>query len=122
MIDPSQGLDGVADVAFANGKVAAAKKDIAPGDGSDVRDVGGKIVSPGFIDLHTHVCWGGTLLGVDAGGIAHASGVATFVDAGSAGSGNSAGFLKHVIEPSEPRILAACRHRTPEQSGPAADH
>ena len=122
MIDPSQGLDGVADVAFANGKVAAAKKDIAPGDGSDVRDVGGKIVSPGFIDLHTHVCWGGTSLGVDAGGIAHASGVATFVDAGSAGSGNSAGFLKHVIEPSEPRILAACRHRTPEQSGPAADH
>ena len=28
------------------------------------------------------------------------------MDAGSAGSGNFAGFLKHVIEPSEPRILA----------------
>ena len=106
VIDPSQNLDGVADVAFADGKVAAVRKDIAPGESNDVRDVGGKIVTPGFIDLHTHVYWGGTSLGVDAGKIARQSGVTTFVDAGSAGSGNFAGFLKHVIEPSEPRILA----------------
>ena len=106
VIDPSQDLDGVADVAFAGGKVAAVRKDIAPGDSVDVRDVSGKIVTPGFIDLHTHVYWGGTSLGVDADKIARASGITTFVDAGSAGAGNFAGFLKHVIEPSEPRILA----------------
>ena len=42
VIDPSQDLDGVADVAFAGGKVAAVRKDIAPGDSVDVRDVSGR--------------------------------------------------------------------------------
>ncbi len=105
VLDPAQSLDEVADVAFASGKVAA----VGPGlssPGAEVRDVSGKIVTAGFIDLHTHVYWGGTSLGVDAGQIARRSGVTTFVDAGSAGPGNYKGFLKHVIEPSEPRILA----------------
>ncbi len=104
VVDPSQDLDRVADVAFAGGKVSAVATNIAPGN-AVVQDVGGKIVAPGFIDLHTHVYWGGTSLGIDAGEVALKSGVTTFVDAGSAGPGNFAGFLKHVIEPSEPRIL-----------------
>ena len=74
--------------------------------GADIRDVSGRIVTPGFIDLHTHVYWGGTSLGVDATDAARQSGVTTLIDAGSAGPGNFRGFLKHVIEPSEPRILA----------------
>ena len=105
VIDPSQGLDGVTDVAFAGGKVAAVGDRIAPG-GAETRDVSGKFVAPGFIDLHTHVYWGGTSLGVDADDLARTSGVTTFVDAGSAGAGNFPGFLKHVIEPSASRIFA----------------
>jgi dihydroorotase len=73
---------------------------------AEIHDVAGRIVSPGFIDLHTHVYWGGTSLGVDADLLARRSGVTTFVDAGSAGPGNYRGFLKHVIEPSQTRILA----------------
>lgn len=106
VIDPAQGLDEVADVAFAGGKVAAVEPNIAAANGADVRDVSGRIVTPGFIDLHTHVYWGGTSLGVDAADFARRSGVTTLIDAGSAGPGNFKGFLKHVIEPSEPRILA----------------
>lgn len=106
VIDPSQGLDGPADIAFASGKVAAIGADIVPGDGVDVRDASGRLIAPGFLDLHTHVYWGGTSLGVDAADFARRSGVTTLVDAGSAGPGNFAGFLRHVIEPSEPRILA----------------
>jgi dihydroorotase len=105
VLDPSQGIDTMADVAFAGGKVAAIGPGLAS-PGAHIQDVSGRIVSPGFIDLHTHVYWGGTSLGVDAGAIARRSGVTTFVDAGSAGPGNYKGFLKHVIEPSEPRILA----------------
>ncbi len=105
VLDPAQSLDEVADVAFASGKVAAVGAGLSS-PGAEVRDVSSKIVTPGFIDLHTHVYWGGTSLGVDAGQIARRSGVTTFVDAGSAGPGNYKGFLKHVIEPSEPRILA----------------
>ncbi|WP_212526152.1 amidohydrolase/deacetylase family metallohydrolase [Actibacterium sp. MT2.3-13A] len=106
VIDPAQGLDGLYDVAFRDGKVAEVKAGIDPAGARDVRDVSGRIVSPGLIDLHTHVYWGGTSLGVDAETIARRSGTTTFVDAGSAGPGNLAGFRKHVIEPSEPRILA----------------
>src|SRR5437763_9069636 len=106
VVDPAQDLDGMADVAFADGRVAAIGSDIRPTEGADIRDVGGLFVAPGFIDLHTHVYWGGTSLGVDATDAARQSGVTTLVDAGSAGPGNFRGFRKHVIEPSEPRILA----------------
>ncbi len=99
-------MDQIADVAFAGGRVAAIETNIAASNGADVRDVSGRIVTPGFIDLHTHVYWGGTSLGVDATDAARRSGVTTLIDAGSAGPGNFRGFLKHVIEPSEPRILA----------------
>ena len=64
------------------------------------------IVTPGLIDLHTHVYWGGTSLGIDAEEFCRTSGVTTAIDTGSAGPGNFAGFRKHVIEPSQVRILA----------------
>jgi dihydroorotase len=76
------------------------------GAAADIRDVSGKLVVPGLIDLHTHVYWGGTSLGVDADEFARKSGVTTSVDTGSAGPGNFRGFRKHVIERSEARILA----------------
>jgi len=106
VIDPSQKLDAVTDVAFAGGKVAAIGAELRAGPGTDVRDVSGLIVTPGLIDLHTHVYWGGTSLGIDAEEFCRTSGVTTSVDTGSAGPGNFAGFRKHVIEPSQVRILA----------------
>ncbi len=106
VIDPSQKLDAVADVAFAGGKVAKVGKDLKGDAGTDTRDVAGRIVTPGLIDLHTHVYWGGTSLGIDAEDFCRASGVTTAIDTGSAGPGNFMGFRKHVIEKSEVRILA----------------
>src|SRR3954447_17623962 len=106
VIDPSQKLDAVTDVAFAGGKVAMVGKELKADPATDVRDVSGTIVTPGLIDLHTHVYWGGTSLGIDAEEFCRTSGVTTAVDTGSAGPGNFAGFRKHVIERSEVRILA----------------
>lgn len=106
VIDPSQNIDRIADVAFADGKVAAIGTSIATGGGTRVRDVKGLIVTPGLIDLHTHVYWGGTSLGIDADAFGRSSGVTTAVDTGSAGPGNFAGFRTHVIERSAVRILA----------------
>ncbi len=103
VLDPGTGRDEVADIAFAAGKVAA----IGPGlRGRAERDVSGCIVMPGNIDLHAHIYWGGTSISVDADQLARRCGTTTWLDAGSAGPGNFAGFRKHVIEPSRTRILA----------------
>jgi dihydroorotase len=106
VVDPSQKLDAVTDVAFADGKVARIGAGLRTEAETDVRDVSGRIVTPGLIDLHTHVYWGGTSLGIDAEDFCRRSGVTTAVDTGGAGAGNFAGFRKHVIERSEVRILA----------------
>jgi dihydroorotase len=104
VIDPGAGHDAIADVAFAGGKVAA----VGTLDQGAIqeRDVSGCIVMPGMIDFHTHVYWGGTSISIDADALARKCGTTTWLDVGSAGPGNFAGFRKHVIEPSQTRILA----------------
>ncbi len=102
IIDPASGRDETTDIAFGEGKVAAIGHDLP---GGEVVDARGLLVVPGLIDLHTHVYWGGTSLGVDAAEVARRSGTTTFVDAGSAGPGNFHGFRRHVIDPSPLRII-----------------
>lgn len=106
VVDPSQRLDRVTDVAFKDGQVAAIGDGLKSDSATERRDVSGQIVVPGLIDLHTHVYWGGTSLGIDAEEFCRTSGVTTAVDTGSAGPGNFRGFRKHVIERSQVRILA----------------
>ncbi len=106
VIDPSQSLDSEIDVGFCDGKVAALGANLTANQDDNIRDVSGLIVAPGLIDMHTHVYWGGTSLGVDVEHLCRTGGVTTSVDTGSAGPGNFAGFRKHVIEQSPVRILA----------------
>ena len=106
VICPAQNIDRVAQVSFTDGKVAEIADQIAPGPDTDIRDVSGRIVTPGLIDMHTHVYWGGTSLGIDAEEFCRTSGVTTAIDTGSAGPGNFPGFRKHVIDPCQVRILA----------------
>lgn len=106
VVDPGRGLDGAADVAFAGGKVAAVGRALAEGGAEAVLDVGGCVVVPGMVDFHAHVYWGGTALGVEADALARRAGTTTWVDVGSAGAGNFAGFRRHVIERCETRVLA----------------
>jgi dihydroorotase len=104
VLDPAGGHDAIADIAFAEGKVAAIGA--LAGRGRTERDVSGAIVMPGMIDFHTHVYWGGTSISIDADALARRCGTTTWLDVGSAGPGNFPGFRRHVIERSETRILA----------------
>ncbi|WP_158744802.1 amidohydrolase/deacetylase family metallohydrolase [Acidisphaera sp. L21] len=103
VVDPGTGRDEVTDVAFAGGKVAAIGAGLR---GKADRDVSGCIVMPGNIDFHTHVYWGGTSISIDGDALARRCGTTTWLDVGSAGPGNFAGFRKHVMEVSQTRILA----------------
>ena len=104
LIDPASGRDETSDIAFGDGKVIEVGRDLSR-DGAEIVDARGLLVVPGLIDLHSHVYWGGTSLGVDAVEVARRSGTTTFVDAGSAGPGNFHGLRRHVIEPSPLRII-----------------
>jgi dihydroorotase len=94
VVDPGSGRDETADVAFADGRVAAVGAGL---QGRSERDVSGCVVMPGNIDFHTHVYWGGTSIGIDADLLARRCGTTTWLDVGTAGPGNFAGFRKHVI-------------------------
>jgi dihydroorotase len=103
VVDPGSGRDEVTDVAFSGGKVSAVGAGLR---GRAERDVTGSVVMPGNIDFHTHVYWGGTSISIDADQLARRCGTTTWLDVGSAGPGNFAGFREHVIAPSQTRILA----------------
>lgn len=104
IVDPAQGIDRVGDLVIADGRVAGI--DVPTPDNAQAIDAVGAIVTPGLIDLHTHVYWGGTSLGVDPDFYGLKSACTTVVDAGSAGPGNYHGFAKHVIDPAFCRVLA----------------
>ena len=103
VIDPNNNLDEITDVAFENTKVAATGKNL---EGNITRDVTGCIVMPGNIDFHAHVYAGGTSISIAADTLTRRCGTTTWLDVGSAGPGNFAGFRDHVIAHSKTRILA----------------
>ncbi|MCB9858362.1 MAG: dihydroorotase [Phycisphaerales bacterium] len=53
VIDPAQGIDQVADVAIADGRIVAVGAN--GGEASGVIDATGQIVCPGLIDMHVHL-------------------------------------------------------------------
>src|SRR5215213_3645145 len=106
VVDPSQNLSAERDVAIAGGRIARIAANIPPSQARQVYDAKGKLVTPGLIDIHTHVYKYGITLNVDSDAVGFQSGVTTVVDAGSTGTGTFQGFRKYVIETAATRIYA----------------
>jgi dihydroorotase len=107
VVDPSQGLDSVTDIGIIGQRIAAIGPDLAKaGVRDNVIDATGLLVTPGWVDLHTHVYWGVAPLGVDADAHCLRRGVTTAVDAGSAGSSTFPGFKRYVIDAAATRVVA----------------
>jgi dihydroorotase len=105
VVDPSQNLHAAMDVAIKDGKIAEVSKNIVKERALKVISAKDRIVTPGFIDVHTHV-FEGVSIGINADHYCLSRGVTTVVDAGSAGYSTMANFHKFVITPSVTRIMA----------------
>ena len=106
VVDPAAGLSGALDVGIAGGRIAAVGPDLDRNAASTVIDASGAIVTPGLVDLHTHVYWGATYWGIEADPVAARTGVTTWLDVGSSGSYSWPGFRRFIAEPSKSRIYA----------------
>ena len=106
VIDPGQNLSAVRDVAILHGRVARIAENIPHAQARSVFDATDKIVTPGLIDLHSHVYEHGTPLGVNSDRVGIEAGVTTIVDCGTAGAAMFPGFRKFVIEGARTRIYA----------------
>ena len=55
VIDPSRDMDQAADVLIQDGKIAGVGRGLGAPEGAIVRNVKGKVVTPGLVDLHVHL-------------------------------------------------------------------
>jgi dihydroorotase len=106
VVDPASGLHARRDVAVQNGQIAAVAPSIDAERAHQVVDAAGLVVTPGLVDLHTHLFWGVSHYGVEPDSACLARGVTTAVDAGSAGAQTFPGFRRYVIDVVSTRVLA----------------
>lgn len=104
VIDPAQDVDGIFDVGVVGDKIAAVEGEIGE-EARETIDLAGLILTPGWIDIHTHLYAGSTTWGIRGDALCLATGVTTVVDAGSAGWANFQGFVDHVVEPARTQVL-----------------
>lgn len=114
IIDPKNGINEIMDIAVADGKIARVAKNIDASKATQVVDAKGMYVTPGLIDIHTHVFWGvepnhqyaNGNLAVQPDGFTFRNGVTTIVDAGSSGWRTFPVFKQQTIDRSKTRVLA----------------
>ncbi len=106
VIDPSQHLRGVRDVAFKGGKVAAVEAGIPGEEARETVDVSGKLVTPGLIDIHGHYFEHIVPFSIAADQVCLPNGVTTTLDAGSSGWTHFDGFREYIVKREKTRLLA----------------
>ena len=105
VIDAAQNLNAARDVAITGGVIAAIEQDIPEGAATQTINVKDKFVTPGLVDIHTHVYYGVTTWGIRADGVCPTAGTTTVVDAGSPSWVTFPGFREFIAEPAQTNIL-----------------
>jgi dihydroorotase len=113
VIDPKNKISAVRDVAIAGGKIAAVAAKIDASQAAKTVDASGLYVTPGLIDIHTHLY---TYTGnhgsmaddhsINPDSFAPREGATTMVDAGTSGWRNFDDFKLRIIDRSRTRVLA----------------
>src|SRR3954464_10616315 len=106
VLDPSQSLRGKRDIGIRWGVIEAVEADIPAARAAKTIDASGKLVTPGLIDLHSHVYPYGSAIGIPADELVQFQGTTTVVSAGDAGVNNLAALRRYIVAQSRARIYA----------------
>jgi dihydroorotase len=106
VLDPSQQLRGRRDVGIRYGVIEAVEADIPAARTLRTIDAGGKLVTPGLVDLHCHVYPYGSAIGIPADELIAHQCTTTCVSAGDAGANNFAGFRRFIVAQTRTRLYA----------------
>ena len=106
VLDPSQSLRGRRDIGIRYGIVEALEPEIPAARALRVLDASGKLVTPGLVDLHTHVYPYGSAIGIPADELVGHQCTTTCVSAGDAGANNFAGFRRFIVAQTRTRLYA----------------
>ena len=111
VLDPASGTDAELDIAVSGKRIVRIETGIDPSNAARVVDATGKVLTPGLIDLHTHIAGclrkpvkEDIMVLHDVAGVN--SGTTTIIDAGSTGAYNAAGFVNFVASQAKTRVLA----------------
>src|SRR5215831_6298106 len=106
LLDPSQSLRGKRDIGIRFGVIEAVEPNI-PAERSLLSiDAAGKLVTPGLVDLHTHVFPYGSAIGIPPDELLPHQCTTTVVSAGDGGAHNIAALRRYVAAQSRTRIYA----------------
>jgi dihydroorotase len=106
VLDPSQSLRAKRDIGIRWGMIEAVENDIPAARAAKTIDASGRLVTPGLIDLHSHVYPYGSAIGIPADELAQFQCTTTMVSAGDAGVNNLAALRRYIVAQSRTRIYA----------------
>src|SRR3954463_11528011 len=106
VVDPSQSLRGKRDIGIRWGVIEAIEADIPLSRTQRSIDAGGKLVTPGLIDLHCHVYPYGSAIGIPADELVDHQCTTTVVSAGDAGVNNLAALRRYIVAQTRARMYA----------------
>src|SRR5438128_2198715 len=106
VLDPSQSLRGKRDIGIRYGLIEALEADIPAARAERLLDAGGKLVTPGLIDLHSHVFPYGSAIGIPADELVAHQCTTTCVSGGDAGANNFAAFRRYIVGSTRTRLYA----------------
>jgi dihydroorotase len=106
VLDPGQSMRGKRDIGIRWGMIEAVENEIPAARASKTIDASGKLVTPGLIDLHSHVYPYGSAIGIPADELAQFQCTTTMVSAGDAGVNNLAALRRYIVAQSRTRIYA----------------
>ena len=106
VLDPSQSLRGKRDIGIRYGLIEAVEAEIPATRALRVLDAGGRLVTPGLIDLHCHVFPYGSAAGIPADELIPFQCTTTCVSAGDAGANTFAAFRRYIVAQTRTRLYA----------------